>query len=224
MGCLRASAEGDAVVRRRDTRNSAGSTWTCLAAISRATRYASFCAQPPNPARSAFMPFWNKNRSQDAPPRDAAAALAATVRSQIPDADDATVRVVTAVAGLLAAVAYADRVFDPAEVAYVRESIGRINGITPAAQSTICGVLGSHLAELSSVHAHAFTRDLKQLTGRDMRLEILDVLVDLAAADGVIVLREVNQLRQITTSLGLTQDDYNASQARHLDKLEALKK
>ena len=170
------------------------------------------------------MPFWNQDRSKHAPPRDAAAALAATVHSQIPDADDATVRIVTAVAGLLAAVAYADRVFDPAEVMYVREAIGRIHGITPAAQNAICGMLSSHLAELSSVHSHAFTRDLKRLTERNVRLEVLDVLVDLAAADGVIVLSEVNQLRQITTSLGLTQDDYNASQARHIDKLEALKK
>ncbi|MFW5740215.1 MAG: TerB family tellurite resistance protein, partial [Myxococcota bacterium] len=66
---------------------------------------------------------------------------------------------------------------------------------------------------------HMFTRDLKELTEPHVRREILDVLVDLAAADGEIALPEVNLLRQLTTALGLTQADYNASQARHRDKL-----
>jgi uncharacterized tellurite resistance protein B-like protein len=72
------------------------------------------------------------------------------------------------------------------------------------------------------LHSHTFARELKELTEPHVRVEILDVLVDLAAADGEISLPEVNQLRQITSSLGLSQQDYNASQQRHRDKLTSL--
>lgn len=150
---------------------------------------------------------------------DASAALRRAVESQMRGADDETIRIVTAVAGLLAAVAYADRVFAPEEVEHVRSSIARINGMTEQGTNAICGTLRRHLAELSTLHTHGFTRDLKELTEPHVRAEILDVLVDLAAADGQITLPEVNLMRQLTTALGLGQDDYNRSQERHRDKL-----
>lgn len=167
----------------------------------------------PNP-----MLFFNKNKKPQSP-EHAAAALRQVVQTEMNDADDATVRIVSAVAGLLAAVAYADRVFAPEEVEYVRGSISRINGMTSQATNTICGLLSRHMAELSTLHTHEFTRDLKELTEPHVRLEILDVMVDLAAADGEISLPEVNLMRQLTTALGLSQEHYNASQARHRDKL-----
>ncbi len=54
-------------------------------------------------------------------------------------------------------------------------------------------------------------------------METLEILVDLAAADGHISQDEVNLLRMLTTALGLTQDDYNRAQHKHRDKLSVLK-
>ncbi len=167
------------------------------------------------------MPFFTK-KQEPLSPHDAASLLRQSVQTEMVDADEETVRIVTAVAGLLATVAYADRVFAPEEVEQVRASISRIHGMTPQSTNVICGVLSRHLAELSTLHSHVFTRELKELTEPHVRLEVLDVLVDLAAADGEISLSEVNQLRQLTTSLGLSQADYNESQARHRDKLTSL--
>jgi len=164
------------------------------------------------------MLFFNKKKKHQTP-EDAAAELRLAVKTEMNDADDATIRIVAAFAGLLAAVAYADKVFAPEEVEYVRGSISRINGMTPQATNTICGLLSRHMSELAALHTHGFTRDLKELTEPHVRLELLDVMVDLAAADGEISLPEVNLLRQLTTALGLSQELYNASQARHRDKL-----
>ena len=174
-------------------------------------------------AERVKMAFWNKSNANQTEPSDAAEALTAAIRAEMPGTDEDTVRIVSAVAGLLAAVAWADRVFDPAEVQHIRKVIGQINGMTPPAQNAICGVLSRHLSELSTLHTHGFARDLKELTERDVRLEILDVLVDLAAADDEISLPEVNMMRQLTTSLGLTQPDYNASQERYREKLASNK-
>ena len=164
------------------------------------------------------MSFFSKS-NHPKKPEDAAAALRLAIEQQMQGVDEATIRIVSAVAGLLGAVAYADKVFVAAEVEHVRASISRIHGMTPQATSTICGLLSRHMAEFAALHTHTFARDLKTLTEPHVRREVLDVLVDLAAVDGEISLPEVNLLRQLTTSLGLTQDDYNDSQSRHRDKL-----
>jgi hypothetical protein len=47
--------------------------------------------------------------------------------------------------------------------------------------------------------------------------------LEVAAADDDISDEEVKVLRQLTTSLGLEQSDYNELQLQHRDKLAALK-
>lgn len=165
------------------------------------------------------MPLFRKSPPPSANPDDASASLRRAIETEMKGADEETIVIVTAVSGLLASIAYADKAFVPEEVEHVRASIGRIHGMTPQATNTICGLLSRQMAELSSLHTHQFCRDLKRLTEPHVRREILEVLVDLAAVDGEISLPEVNLLRQLTTTLGLSQDDYNTSQARHRDKL-----
>jgi uncharacterized tellurite resistance protein B-like protein len=150
-------------------------------------------------------------------------ALERVVRAHMAEADDETVRIVAAIAGLLGAVAYADRRYDPAEERRIREEIGRVEGLGQGGVDAIAAVLRDHVAEISTVEAPIHARNLLDLGDRDLRLRVLDALVDLAAADNEITVAETNTLRLTTTALGLSQDDYNASQARHRDKLSVLK-
>jgi uncharacterized tellurite resistance protein B-like protein len=60
---------------------------------------------------------------------------------------------------------------------------------------------------------------LRELTDREIRLEVLDVLVDIGAADGALSFNETQLLRRLTGALGLEQQDYNAAQTRHRDRL-----
>ncbi len=62
---------------------------------------------------------WQKDASALRPP-DSAEQLVTTVRGALPAADDETVQVVTAIAGLLGTVAYADREFSAVEQLRVR--------------------------------------------------------------------------------------------------------
>jgi uncharacterized tellurite resistance protein B-like protein len=145
------------------------------------------------------------------------------VREHLPGADDETVRVVTALAGLLTAVAYADRDYSDAEEATLRAALARVHGMTNAGVDAVCDALRRHVISARAVEVPRYTRELKELGDVELRREILDVLVDLAAADGNITTPETNLLRQITTSLGLSQTDYNESQARHRERLAVLK-
>jgi tellurite resistance protein len=77
--------------------------------------------------------------------------------------------------------------------------------------------------QVSTVEVPRYCRVLRELGDRELRVEVLQVLVDVAAADGVITTRETNILRQITTALGLSQSDYNEAQDKHKDRLAALR-
>ncbi|HYO96584.1 MAG TPA: TerB family tellurite resistance protein [Polyangiaceae bacterium] len=165
--------------------------------------------------------MWNK-RASTVPLPGGAAALAARIGMEMRDADEATIRVVTALAGLLAAVAYADRDYSEDEEARVRLELGRIAGMTPAGIDAICVTLREHVVEISTVEAPRYCRALLELGDRELRVEVLEALTELAATDGAITTLETNWLRQVTKALGLTQDDYNSAQAKHRERLSVL--
>lgn len=155
-------------------------------------------------------------------PADRDHPLALAVRAQMPDVAEETQRVVTAVAGLLGCVAYADREFAEAEQGAIRAELARIHGMTADGAQRVVAILIDDIRAIALSGDHGWVRDLRELTDREQRLEILDVLLDLAAADGVIDHAEVNYLRRLATQLGLEQQEYNAAQARHRDKLGTL--
>lgn len=149
--------------------------------------------------------------------------LIRVVAQAMPSADDETHRIVAAIAGLLAQVAYADREYSEAERRHVREELGRIQELSRAGVAEIADLLESHIGEVAAVELPWHARTVRELCERDFRVHILDLLVDVAAADGEVTLDETNLMRQMATSLGLTQEDYNAAQARHRDKLSVLR-
>ena len=145
------------------------------------------------------------------------------VRSALGDRDDESVMVVVALAGLLGAAAYADRTYSDTEETHVRNELLRVHGMTPAAVDAVCTALRRHIVQISTVEVPRYCRILRELGDRELRVEVLEVLVDVAAADGVLSTAETNLLRQVTTALGLSQTDYNEAQAKHRERLTALK-
>ena len=151
------------------------------------------------------------------------AELARAVRAELPDADETTARIITAVTGLLGCIAYSDKDYSEVEEARVMRELSRIHGLSAKGAHAICAVLRAHIVEIAAAETASYGRELVELADRDLRLELLDVLVDLAAADDDISVRETNMLRRATQALALSQDDYNASQSRHRQKLSVLK-
>ena len=148
-----------------------------------------------------FGPF--KKSPPKAP--DASQVLLNAVRQQLPEADDESARIVTAIAGLLAGVAYADGEFSSEERAMLRGELLRVNGISERGVDEICDVLHTHIVLVSTTESQRFTRELRDLADHELRLHVLDLMVELAAADGVISHDEVQMLRRTTGALGLTQ-------------------
>src|ERR1051325_11007531 len=128
---------------------------------------------------------------------EGAEEITGAVRTHMPDADEETVRVVTCIAGLLGAVAYADRDYSEPEERRVRAELARVHGMVEAGIDAIADALRRNIVEVSTVQAQRYCRSLRELADRELRLQLLDVLVDIAAADGVVSLSEVNVLRQV---------------------------
>jgi uncharacterized tellurite resistance protein B-like protein len=149
--------------------------------------------------------------------------LTRAVAEQLPDADEDTRTLVVSVCGLIAAVVFVDRQYKDAEEAHVRRVLSSIGGLTSAGVDAICHVLRTHITDLATLNPQQHTRALRDDTDVEFRREILDILVDLAAADDALTLIETDLLRRTTTALGLEQDDYVHAQARHRDKVKLLK-
>lgn len=172
--------------------------------------------------------FFKRTPKPVAPHAHAADVLSDLVRRELrgrrrDDDDDDAARIVIAVAGLLASVAYADRVYGEAERAYAKDALSRLDGLTPEGVTAICDLLAEHGHTIAAQNPQAFTRELRERVDVELRREVLDVLVDLAAADGELALAETDLLRRTATALGLTNDDYLAAQQHHRDKLSVLK-
>jgi uncharacterized tellurite resistance protein B-like protein len=162
--------------------------------------------------------------AQKAPVVEGAEQIAGAVRAHLPGVDEETMRVVTCMAGLLGAVAYADREYSAAEEQRVRSELARVHGMPEVGIDAIADALRRHIVEVSTVQVQRYCRSLRELADRELRVELLEVLIDVAAADGVISHAEVNVLRGVTSALGLDQADYNAAQEKHKDKLRVLQR
>ncbi|MDX2053535.1 MAG: TerB family tellurite resistance protein [Polyangiaceae bacterium] len=155
--------------------------------------------------------------------RETALEIERVVRAELRTEDEATVAVVSAIVGLLGTVAYADRLYSAAEEQRVLEELRRIEGLTEAGAQAVAHTLRKHIVEVATVQAPRYARILVELADRELRCQVLGVLVSVAAADEVISTAETNALRQLTTSLGLAQADYNELQAEYRTRLAVLK-
>ena len=165
--------------------------------------------------------FWGNGAEPDtAETASADAHLRQGVAQALPPGTDLdTVSIVTACAGLLAGVAYADRDFSAAEAREIERLLGAVEGLGPGGAQAIARALEAHRVELASVHAARFARTLRELGARDLRLHVLHMLVSLAATDDTITPSEQTTMRHLTRALGLDQDDYNQAQTQHRHKL-----
>lgn len=165
------------------------------------------------------LPF---GASKDKAP-SASDELHAHVARHLPQADHETAAIVGALAGLLATVAHADRTYTEGERALVREALGSVHGVAENAAVAIEALLSERMSELAHEPMQLYTRILYETLEREARLEIFEVLMDLAAVDDLLDMHETHLLRRIATALGLSSDEYLASQARHRDKLALLR-
>lgn len=165
-----------------------------------------------------------KRAMKPAAPNTGTDVLREVVQTEMKGADQESARIVVAVAGLLASVAHADRRYTAQEKAYMHDALQRLDGLTAEGADAVCAVIEKQGVVIGAHNPQAFTRELRDRTDVELRREVLEVLVDLAAADGELSLSETDLLRRTCSALGLEPQDYLSAQERHREKLSTLKK
>lgn len=163
------------------------------------------------------MGLFDLLRPPDSADRDL--LLLRAVKREMPNAPEEDAKIVAAVVGLLGQVAYWDRPYLPEEEEPIRQALSRVGGLAPEGAERICAVLRGSITRVAEVEAREYARFLLDLADRELRLYVLDLLLDVAAADQNVSVAEMTLIRRLTDALGLSQAEYNASQARHEGKL-----
>jgi uncharacterized tellurite resistance protein B-like protein len=166
---------------------------------------------------------WLFGDSESSSPPTASKELVALVSRFMPMADADAAAIVGAVSGLLATVAHVDRNYGPEEREHIREALGRMHGLTSEAVSAICELLDTRMVDLAHESLQTYTRVLYERLEREARVEVLDLLMDLGAADHVLTMDETLLLRRVARGLGLSDQEYVVSQDRHRERLSVLK-
>lgn len=156
------------------------------------------------------------------PPTEPTSDLVAVVGRCLPEADQETVQIITAVAGLLGCICYADREVSDREGHMVRNLLQTVQGIGPREADAILNALSRNIITISTTQVTRYARTLKSLGDRELRNHVLDMMLDVATVDDHLSSDEVIVLRQVTQALGLEQADYNALQEKHRTLLATL--
>ncbi len=149
--------------------------------------------------------------------------LIALVARSLPQTNAHEAAIVAALAGLMATVAHADRQYTEAEREAVGSAFAKIHALPADALGAIEELFAERLTDLAHEPLQTYTRVLYEGLAREGRLEVLEALMDLAAADEILDMNETNLLRRIARGLGLSDHEYLASQARHRERLSVLR-
>lgn len=149
--------------------------------------------------------------------------LLALVARAMPGADAREAAIVGALAGLMATVAHADRKYTDAEREAVSSAFAKVGSIRSEALGAIEELFAERLVDLAHESMQTYARVLYEQLERPARLEVLDALMQLAAADEVLDMQETNLLRRIARGLGLSDHEYQASQQQHRARLSVLR-
>lgn len=129
------------------------------------------------------------------------------------DADtERDLRWVCALAALLGHVAAADDRLEERERARIAELLDRFGALQRSDVEMVVDIIDS--AVLRDVGYFAFARELNEITSTSDRERLVDLLFDVAGADGHIDYHEVEEIRKISKALQLSHASFSASKER----------
>jgi len=133
-------------------------------------------------------------------------------------------RYLAAFAYVLGRVAHADLDVSEAETLQMERILQRLGGLPEDQAVLVVEIAKSQNRLFGGTEGYLVTRELKQITSLEQRLEILDCLFEVSAADDSISAVEENLVRQVASELGLSLQDYVTARAAWSDKRAVLRR
>lgn len=145
----------------------------------------------------------------------------ATIETRLTGLGEARARHLAAFAVVLARSARADLDVSPEETRRMCEIIEKIGGLDEERASLVVELASS--GALGGADEYLASRQLRQTTEIDERRRIIDALFAVAAADDSISLAEEEEIREVSSELGLSHEDYVDARSAWRDKREVLR-
>ncbi len=156
-------------------------------------------------------------------PEAQGSSLQKIILNQFPGVVESELTLLASIAGLMARVAYVDMVFTKEE----REQMARqLAQKFPhyAVQSTgIVALAVNNMKELAGIENHLYSDEINKKMSVEDRYQLLCILFQVAASDGVADNYESEEIRIICKALLLTPNDYISARATVRKQLGALK-
>jgi uncharacterized tellurite resistance protein B-like protein len=124
---------------------------------------------------------------------------------------------------VLARVAGADLRIAEREIAAMEALLVRFAGVSPAEASLAVRIAHSEVERLGGTHDFLVTRELGRMCTPEERLQLIECLVAVAAADDLVTTAESHDIFRIAAELGVPRGDVLAIRARFRDQLAELK-
>ena len=137
-------------------------------------------------------------------------ALMAELRRALPEDESVVIRYIAIVIVLLGQVAYADGRFTEGEEATLRRLLEHVDRFAPSSIDAVCASLRGNLTELREEERALCYRELKSLCDSRERVEVMRLLVRLAAADGAVSPQEASAIRAIGAELAVPMSEIEA--------------
>ena len=129
----------------------------------------------------------------------------------------ARARFLAAFAYVLSRVAHADSHISEDETEAIREIVGKLGHLPEAQAVLVVEIATSQARVFGGTENFLVTREFREIASAEQRLELLDCLFAVAAADGAITSIEESQTGQIAKELGFTQPEYASALAAHAE-------
>lgn len=124
---------------------------------------------------------------------------------------------------ILGRAAHADAHISDAETRKMEEIV-QVLGHVPEAQAVLVVEIAKNQVRLfGGTEDFLVTRQFRELSDKVQRMELLECVFAVSAADESITVAEEGQARQISRELGLTHGEFVAARAAFAEHIEALK-
>ena len=168
-------------------------------------------------------------RFQDLFGRDEAGAAGpdslAEIEAQLDRLGPEQARYIAAFAFVLARVAHADLKVEDDEVAEIRRRVAALAALQDEEASALAELVRRLARRLGGTDNYTVTREFRRMATPDQRLQLLECLFAVAAADGSISTAESGEISNVAEELGFTRPEANAIRVRwktHLAELQGL--
>jgi uncharacterized tellurite resistance protein B-like protein len=146
------------------------------------------------------------------------------IESELASLGPERARYLACFAYILTRPARADHEITDGEASRMQRIIAERTGVTGDQAATIVRVAREAARQSGGTEDYLVTREFERLASREEKLQLLDALFAISAADTSILTVEDNEVRRVASELKLEHADYITVRRKHLEHLEVFRR